>query len=495
MKRLIYILYIVIMQFPFSTAYCQLSTSIFGEEIPVKIQRLRQVADSVQLVMDFDLRDLRLSTDRSLVLTPTLTNGNKQLKMKNIMLNGRVRHKAFTREIQLNGWEREVRQFHYQVLNLNDNRKVLRYRQTVPYETWMDKAGLEVGTDLCGCAGHVQQLDNERVASRIILEGAKRYRAMPHVAYLRPEAEAVKARSESSNVFLDFPVARTEINPGFGNNPRELSKIEGIINNLRNDRNLHLTSVMITGFASPEGNTDFNNQLSRGRAEALRNYLAMRAGIQPHLYRVGYGGEDWRGLARLVQNSYIEPKGTILGIIQTMGGEARKQQLKMLGGGSVYQRMLHGLYPQLRRVVARIDFTVKSFNVEEAKQVIKTHPKQLSLNEMFLVANTYPEGSKEFRGVFDTAVEMFPNDPVANLNAAASALLVKDVAKAERYLQRSPRNTAEYYNNLGVLEMMKGNLPRAKNLFKKASESNLDAALQNMDEVKKKEDADKQLKN
>jgi len=498
MKKIIYnnLIIIILSVFIIIPAQAQKDISIFDGEIPVKLQRLRQVDDSVHLVMDIDLKDLKLSTDRSLVLTPVLLNGkDKEYALGNIMLNGRQRHKAFTREVQLNGWEKDVEKSHYAVLELNKNRKVIRYRQSIPYETWMREASLDVRTDLCGCAGHVQQLGSEKVANRIVMQDAKVYKPLANVAYMRPQVEQIKARSESNNVFLDFPVSRTEINPQFGNNPRELAKIEHIINDIRSDKNLRVTGVLITGYASPEGDLNFNNQLSRGRAEALRNYLSMRVGIPPQLFQVGYGGEDWQGLARLVQNSYIEPKGMILNIIHNSSGEIRKQQLKALGGGSVYQRMLHGLYPQLRRVVAKIDYTARGFNVDEARQIIKTRPKQLSLNEMYLVANTYEEGSKEFMEVFETAIRMFPDDPVANLNSAATALLERDTAKAERYLQKAQKNTPEYYNNLGVLEMMKGNNARARNLFQRAAEGNLEAAYKNQEELKRKEEADKQFKN
>jgi Tfp pilus assembly protein PilF len=82
---------------------------------------------------------------------------------------------------------------------------------------------------------------------------------------------------------------------------------------------------------------------------------------------------------------------------------------------------------------------------------------------------------------------------VANLNAAASALLQKDMTRAERYLQKAQRNTPAYYNNLGLLSMMQNNTARAKNLFQRAAEGNLDEALKNLDELRRKEDADKQL--
>jgi outer membrane protein OmpA-like peptidoglycan-associated protein len=476
----------------------QTEAVIFNEQIPVKIQRLRQMEDSVQLVMDIDLTNVNINTGRSLLLTPVLTMPQgREVKMKNILLNGRQRHKAFTREVALNGWEHQVKKAHYAVIPLTkENRKVYRYTQSVGFENWMREAKMNIETDLCGCAGYIQQIASEKVANRIVLEGAKEYRTLPNVAYIRPEVEQIKARSESSDVFLDFPVARTEINPGFGNNPRELAKIEQIMNEIRTDKNLTVTGVMITGYASPEGDVNFNNQLSRGRAEALRNYLSMRAGIPNHLYQVGFGGEDWEGLARLVQNSYIEPKNAVLSIINYNNNPVeRKNRLKALNGGRVYQQLLHTLYPQLRRVVAKIDYNARNFNIEEAKQIIKTHPKQLSLNEMFLVANTYPEGSKEFMEVFEIAVKIFPDDPVANLNAAASALLTKDLSRAERYLQRADKSAPEYYNNLGVLSMMQGNNARAKNLFQRASESDIDAATRNLEELRKKEDADNQLKN
>jgi outer membrane protein OmpA-like peptidoglycan-associated protein len=476
----------------------QTEAVIFNEQIPVKIQRLRQMEDSVRLVMDIDLTKVKINTGRSLVLTPVLISPQgREVKMKNILLNGRQRHKAFLREVAFNGWEREVKEAHYNVIPLTKaNRKVYRYTQSVGFENWMREAKMNIETDLCGCAGYTEQIASEKVANRIVLEGAKEYRTFPYMAYIYPEMEQIKARSESSDVFLDFPVARTEINPAFGNNPRELAKIEQLVNGIRTDKNLTVTRVIITGYASPEGDVNFNNQLSRGRAEALRNYLSMRAGIPGHLSQVGFGGEDWEGLARLVQNSYIEPKGTILSIINYNNNPTeRKNRLKALNGGHVYQQLLHTLYPQLRRVVAKIEYNAKNFNVEEAKQVIKTHPKQLSLNEMFLVANTYPEGSKEFMEVLEIAVKIFPDDPVANLNAAASALLAKDLSRAERYLQKAEKSAPEYYNNLGVLSMLQGNTARAKNLFQHASEADIDAAIKNLEELRKKENADNQLKN
>ncbi len=63
---------------------------------------------------------------------------------------------------------------------------------------------------------------------------------------------------------------------------------------------------------------------------------------------------------------------------------------------------------------------------------------------MFLVAQTYEPGSKEFNEVMDIAVATYPEDETANLNAACAALNDKNWTKAANYLKKAG-NTPEGY--------------------------------------------------
>mgnify|MGYP000603361329 CR=1 FL=1 len=65
---------------------------------------------------------------------------------------------------------------------------------------------------------------------------------------------------------------------------------------------------------------------------------------------------------------------------------------------------------------------------------MKTKPQQLSLNELFMVAQTYEVGSKEFNKVMELAVRMYPTDETANLNAAIIRLNNGDADAAKRIL-------------------------------------------------------------
>ena len=46
-------------------------------------------------------------------------------------------------------------------------------------------------------------------------------------------------------------------------------------------------------------------------------------------------------------------------------------------------------------------------------------------------------GSEEFIKVFEKAVEVYPDDPVSNLNAANAALMRKDAESARRHLAKA----------------------------------------------------------
>ena len=115
-----------------------------------------------------------------------------------------------------------------------------------------------------------------------------------------------------------------------------------------------------------------------------------------------------------------------------------------------------------------MSYTVRPFSVEEAKQILKTRPQQLSLQEMYLVAQTMEVGSKEFNEVFDIAVRMFPDDPTANLNAACADIQRGDMESAERHLKRAG-NSAEANNARGALAVARKNYKQAKQLFDEAA--------------------------
>ncbi|MDR0421476.1 MAG: DUF3575 domain-containing protein [Proteiniphilum sp.] len=295
--------------------------------------------------------------------------------------------------------------------------------------------------------------------------------------FVKPEIESVKHRSETVKAFLDYEQNRSEIDSRFRNNAAELAKIQALIEKVKNNPKATITGVRITSYASPEGTYATNLALSKKRTIALKSYIKSMYNIPEQLFTVSDEGEDWTTLDSLVAASGMMDKYRILEIIRgTDIFMGREKKLMDLAGGNPYREMKSRMFPLLRRSEYELLYTVDSFNVPEAREVIKTQPKMLSLEEMFLVANSYPVGSTEFNEVINIAVGLYPGNDTANLNAAACALNRGDRESSASYLSRVSergKNTG-YHNNMGILYALRGEYDRAVTEFELAGRSDGD---------------------
>ena len=90
------------------------------------------------------------------------------------------------------------------------------------------------------------------------------------MVYVSPTKEIVKTRNVSGEAFIDFPVGKSQILPDFRRNPAELAEIRRTIDEVRNDRDITITSLSFEGYASPEGPYATNERLGAVLGEALQ---------------------------------------------------------------------------------------------------------------------------------------------------------------------------------------------------------------------------------
>lgn len=233
---------------------------------------------------------------------------------------------------------------------------------------------------------------------------------------------------------------KTNIYPDYRNNPLELWKIRATIDSVRTDPYATITEVSIKGYASPEGSYSNNARLAQGRAATLSEYVRNLYHFDGVRFTVMSEPEDWQGLEERIAVSVLPDKEELLAIIRNprlADPDEREQVLKRLNKGEPYRYLLQNIYPALRHSDYVVKYTIRNFTVEEAKVLLYTDPRQLSLDEMYRVAKTYETGSKEFNAVFEISVRLYSDDPVSNLNAANTALLRKDPVAAAGYLQKA----------------------------------------------------------
>ena len=461
--------------------------------VTVQVNELAQRGDSLYVDMAVTTEGRNVPSRMSADFTPVLVSSERSLALPAVSLMGRNSYRNHRRALALmSAKERgayEKSAPYYVVPDYKGDSR-MDYRLALPYEAWMSSAKLTLQRIDCGC-GKSSVTDVRLLAGKVSLEEViviERYRIEPHLAYIRPEAEAVKSRAEQGESFLDFAVGKTAVNPEFGRNAAELEKIRRMIGLVQDDKDLTIKRIVIVGYASPEGSLAMNERLSEGRAKALRDYLQSRyPAIPGSLYSIRFGGENWDDLVKAVQTSDMPDKQAVLDIIDRysiIGG--REAKLMALKGGTPWRYMLREMFPSLRKVTVTVDYDVRNFDAEEAKAVVKTRPQNLSLNELYLVANTYEPGSEDFNSLFETAVRLYPESVTATVNAAVAALERRDFVGAERYLRsvKSPDRIPECDNAWGLLLMLRDqDYDRAAPYFEAARAAGLEAAQQNLDEI------------
>ena len=235
-----------------------------------------------------------------------------------------------------------------------------------------------------------------------------------------------------------------------------------------------VTSLEIKGFASPEGKYDNNVRLAKGRTETLKNYVQRLYSFDYGFIKTDYEPEDWAGLKEWVEKSSLYHRNELLDIINdpTLDPDAKDWRMRIKYTDD-YNILLNDVYPGLRHSDYRIAYTVRNYSTpEEIREVLAKAPQKLSLNEMYILAQSLEPGSDEYNEVFKTAVRMFPDDETANLNAANAAMGIKDYASATRYLEKAGTGAEAVYAR-GVLCALQGNYNEALKLVQEAESKGL----------------------
>ncbi len=157
---------------------------------------------------------------------------------------------------------------------------------------------------------------------------------------------------------LNFKVNRTDIIDTLGDNRAQLARIEGLMDEILNQKEFHVDSIILTASASPEGSVSRNERLARDRAHSLREHLSAKfrsAGIDT-LITVRWIGEDWKELERLIaEDATIVNREAISEIIaRNSNKDAIEREIRRRFPND-YKRLLQSFYPRLRAVSFKYD--------------------------------------------------------------------------------------------------------------------------------------------
>ncbi|MFI3281532.1 MAG: DUF3868 domain-containing protein [Rikenellaceae bacterium] len=465
----------------------------------IDVQEFGYHADSVKVELQFNLEDLNIGTNESVVFTPKITKGESGLELPTVVVQRRGGARLYNRAITLdntnsietyNDWYGSP----YQVVEYFGSQKQesVHYSLTLPYQSWMVKSQITVDCTTCGCcsaedSGSLAPDDNTLYIDIMSVES---YQLKPLVELIKPEKVAIKRRDIEYSSALIFKVNSTYIDPNLESNRAELASIDEMMQSVISDSDYTITGVNIIGYASPEGLLETNMKLSKGRAAALETLMKRDyKSIAPELYRVDFGGENWDKLSEIVGASDLEERDQILEIIDNTSIEdGRESKLMALNGGTTYRYLLKNIFPATRLVVVEVDYNVDAYDLVRIEELIDVKPQNLSLEEMYRLSESYTVDNKRFEKIFLTAVSIYPDDEVAQNNALATEIRRGNISTVDQVAsQVDPEtNSAELANSLGAYYMLSGDYNAARTMLQRAINLGSTRAKTNMEQLETK---------
>ena len=420
-----------------------------------------EAAKTLDIDIDLDIARFKVGRDREIILTPTLiaNDGSASVALDPIKVAGRNAWYAYLR----NGDTEKAGADIYRA----GSAKHATVRRSLPFEPWMGHSTLEMRAQSANCCDAAVLMLGTSPSGNVPLAAINTTRPAVDVAlvFAPPVDAGPVMKSIEGSAFVTFVVNRTELNPTYMKNVPELKKIYNSINFVREDSDATITHVHIKGYASPEGPYDNNVRLAKGRTETLRRHVRDLYSFPDTTITSSYEPEDWEGLRHYLTDSMnydIHHRAEILAIMDNpnMGADERDHAIRDRYPED-YRVILRQIYPWLRHSDYTVNYSIRTYtSLDDIRRVYADDPSRLRNVDFYTLAQSYPEGSDEYCEVFDTAVEVYPDDPMLNLNAANTDMRRGDLDAAQSHLLKAG-NTPQANYARGVLAARRGDWTEA----------------------------------
>lgn len=426
---------------------------------------ISRLAGEMAVAIDIKASDIRPGRDREVIFTPVVTSaqGTDSVVLPSVRIAGRNRYFSHLRNHDLARGEKA-----YEA----GSDETVTYRMETPWQPWMEQCTVRMREDVANCCNPVEPYTLTPLATLDYTVEPFR----PPFEFVALTGDSTVVMSAEGRAFVTFVVDRTELKPNYMNNPAEIGKIIASIDRVKNDPDATITSVSIKGFASPEGTYKHNIELAMGRTATLKEYVRRHYNFDQSIMHTDFEPEDWAGLIEWLDSCSLPHRTEILAIAKSdMDPDTRDLTIRRQYPDE-YQTILKTVYPWLRHSDYKVQYAIRTFvDIDELKRVYAATPKRLRPVDFQRIAATYPAGSPEYKDVFMKAVEIYPYDELANINAANITMERGQLDRAADHLRRAGNSPEAFYSR-GVMAALQGNLDRANDLLHTAASQGFEPA-------------------
>ncbi len=258
----------------------------------------------------------------------------------------------------------------------------------------------------------------------------------------------------------------------------DVKELQAFLEMANENPKIEVTGYNVTGYASPEGEEDKNNSLSKDRANTGSEAAMKVAGKAEHTKGQAEGdfmkkgsGEDYEGFKReLMADEKMDEsdKQLVLRILEQESNPATREQ-KMRDLGKSFTYLDRNIFPQLRRAEIVTNYNETGFSDEEMMQYSVSQPDTLMLEELLFCATLYTDLNEKLR-VYKIAEARYPDDYRTSNNVGVVLYEMNKMAEAKAKFEKSNNamDNEIAKNNLGAVAGVEGDREKAAKFFGQA---------------------------
>ena len=347
----------------------------------IVVSRMRSIPErNGRVVLDFivTLPKQLLGTSRSVVITPVLHKPDESVPLEDLVIRGgrfsllqerdywqyetyvdRFRPDTVGREAAFNRFVKFPYPKDVRLDSLVESRNAVTYyySQEVKTDETSKKMLITLQGQVLAVDDSAYRLPPSDTLSYIVSSMLSFVDTMP-----RYRIKVIdKYVTVSDRNYIQFFVGDTRVVDTLGDNRQQLDKITGLMWQIVEQQEFYVDTITLTAASSPEGGYTFNDRLSQGRAETLKQYLVKRygRGIDTML-TVKWIAEDWPELTQRIRtDKSIENREAILVLIASEKNPDQREQAIRQRFPEDYVYIRSVIYPQLRAVNFRYNLRRK----------------------------------------------------------------------------------------------------------------------------------------
>ena len=281
--------------------------------------------------------------------------------------------------------------------------------------------------------------------------------------------------NKTQNVTINFDRGQSFVKDSELNN-KKMKDFTNWLSTVQANPKITITSINITGYASPDGVENRNQSLSQQRTESVRSTfitIMKKAKIKSHSDNSNYvldpKGEDFIGFQDQLNktNSILQnEKDLIIRTIQ-MNTDLDKREEAIKNLGKTWVELEKDVFPKIRRAEIQVNYIEKGLTDEEITQALQNDTVILGIEHLLYAGKNLANDLNQKVKIYELATSNFSSDFRAHNNLGAVLFNQNRMSDAKTSFEKanSIKDNASSKNNLAGVALLNGNKAQAIKLM------------------------------